>query len=63
MSDPCLLPATTLARLFARRALSPVEVLKAVLARIDTDWFARCGEADSLPRWLAGVDHPDAAAA
>ncbi|MCX7071571.1 MAG: response regulator [Gammaproteobacteria bacterium] len=36
---------------------------EAVLARIDTDWFARCGEADALPRWLAGVDHPDAAAA
>ena len=34
MTDPCLLPATTLAGLFARGALSPVEALEALLARI-----------------------------
>ena len=34
MSDPALLSATALARLFARRALSPVEALEAVLGRI-----------------------------
>src|SRR6476660_7099129 len=33
-SDPALLPATTLAGLFARRALSPVEALEAILARV-----------------------------
>ncbi len=34
MTDPALLPARTLAGLYARRALSPVEALDAVLARI-----------------------------
>jgi aspartyl-tRNA(Asn)/glutamyl-tRNA(Gln) amidotransferase subunit A len=33
-ADPARLPATALAGLFARRALSPVEALEAVLARI-----------------------------
>src|SRR4051794_11558035 len=33
-SDPALLPAPALAGRFARRALSPVEALDAILARI-----------------------------
>jgi amidase len=34
--DICFLPATTLARLYRTRKISPLEVMQAVLARIDT---------------------------
>ncbi|MBK1659751.1 amidase [Paracraurococcus ruber] len=67
MTDPALLPATALAGLFARRALSPIEALDAVLARIAArnprlnaivaldEAGARAAAAASTARWQAGT--------
>jgi aspartyl-tRNA(Asn)/glutamyl-tRNA(Gln) amidotransferase subunit A len=67
VTDPSLLPARTLAGLYARRALSPVEALAAVLARIERvnprlnaivaldEAGARAAAAASEARWLDGV--------
>lgn len=67
MSDPALLPARTLAGLYARRALSPVEALDAVLARIAAlnpvlnaivtldEADARAAARASEARWRAGT--------
>ncbi|MDO9710309.1 amidase [Paracraurococcus lichenis] len=67
MTDPALLPARTLAGLYARRALSPVEALEAVLARIAAlnprlnaiialdEAGARAAARASEARWRAGT--------
>ena len=67
MTDPALLSATGLARLFARGALSPVEALEAVLARTRRlnpvlnaivtldEAGARAAARASEARWLAGT--------
>lgn len=67
MTDPALLPARTLAGLFARRALSPVEALDAILARIAAlnprlnaiialdEAGARAAARASEARWRAGT--------
>jgi aspartyl-tRNA(Asn)/glutamyl-tRNA(Gln) amidotransferase subunit A len=66
MTDPCLLPATTLAALFRARSLSPVEALAALEARIArlnpllNALVARALEAEaaaqaSEARWRAGT--------
>ncbi len=67
MTDPARLPATALAGLFARGALSPVEALAAVLARVGRlnpllnaivtldEAGARAAALASEARWRAGV--------